>query len=294
MLRLLSRLVLKAITRAILNIVYRVEVKGVENFARAGARQIVVANHQSFLDGVVLAAFMPGDPVFAVNTEIAKTWWARPLLHLVDFAAIDPTKPMALKSLAKAVESGRPLVIFPEGRLTVTGSLMKVYDGPGMIADKTGADVIPVRLDGLQHTPFTRLKGRVAQRFAPQIRMSVLPPRPLTIDPSIKGRLRRKAAGQELYDLMSEMLCATTDIDQTLFRALIEAARLHGRRHPIVEDIDFQPLSYGRLLLGAFVLGEKLKRETARARRSAFSCRIRPARSSRSSPCRRPDGCPRC
>ena len=237
--------------------------EGIENFARAATRQIVVANHQSFLDGAVLAAFMPGNPVFAVNTEIAKKWWARPLLHLVDFAAIDPTKPMALKSLARSVETGRPLVIFPEGRLTVTGSLMKVYDGPGMVADKTGADLIPVRLDGLQHTPFTRLKGRVAKHFAPQIRMSVLPPRRLQLDPAIKGRLRRKAAGQKLYDLMSETLFATTLIDETLFRSLIKAARLNGRRHPIVEDIDFKPVSYGRLLAGAFVLGGRLKRLTS-------------------------------
>jgi acyl-[acyl-carrier-protein]-phospholipid O-acyltransferase/long-chain-fatty-acid--[acyl-carrier-protein] ligase len=264
-LRLLSRLVLKAVTRAILRFVYRVEVRGVENFGRAGARQIVVANHQSFLDGLVLAAFMPGDPVFAVNTEIAKRWWARPLLGLVDFAALDPTKPMALKSLAHAVEKGRPVVIFPEGRLTVTGSLMKVYDGPAMVADKTGADLIPVRLDGTQYTPFTRLKGRVAKHFAPQIRLTVLPPRRLDIEPSLKGRLRRKTAGQALYELMSEMLFATTDIDETLFRSLIKAARLNGLRRAVVEDVDFTPLSYARLLTGAFVLGHKLKSVTREA-----------------------------
>ncbi|HEX2726947.1 MAG TPA: AMP-binding protein, partial [Beijerinckiaceae bacterium] len=258
-LRLLSRLVLKAVARAILRFVYRVEARGIENFGRAGARRIVVANHQSFLDGLVLAAFMPGDPVFAVNTEIAKRWWARPLLSLVDFAALDPTKPMALKSLAHAVEKGRPVVIFPEGRLTVTGSLMKVYDGPAMVADKTGADLIPVRLDGTQHTPFTRLKGRVAKRFAPQIRVTAMPPRRLDVDPSLKGRLRRKAAGQALYELMSETLFATTNIDETLFRSLIKAARLNGLRRTIVEDVDFSPLSYLRVLTGAFVLGDKLK-----------------------------------
>jgi acyl-[acyl-carrier-protein]-phospholipid O-acyltransferase / long-chain-fatty-acid--[acyl-carrier-protein] ligase len=258
-LRLLSRLVLKAVARTLLKFVYRVETRGFENFGRAGSRRIVVANHQSFLDGLVLAAFMPGDPIFAVNTEIAKRWWARPLLSLVDFAALDPTKPMALKSLAHAVEKGRPVVIFPEGRLTVTGSLMKVYDGPAMVADKTGADLIPVRLDGTQYTPFTRLKGRVAKHLAPQIRLTALPPRRLDIEPSLKGRVRRKAAGQALYELMSETLFATTDIDETLFRSLIKAARLNGLRRAIVEDVDFTPLSYARVLTGAFVLGHKLK-----------------------------------
>jgi acyl-[acyl-carrier-protein]-phospholipid O-acyltransferase/long-chain-fatty-acid--[acyl-carrier-protein] ligase len=141
--RLLSRMVLKSVTRALLGTIFRVEVRGAENFAKAGERRIVVANHASFLDGAVIAAFMPGDPVFAVDTRIAKAWWARPLLALVDFASVDPTNPLALKLLVREVEKGRPLVIFPEGRLTVTGSLMKVYDGPGLVADKTGADIIP-------------------------------------------------------------------------------------------------------------------------------------------------------
>ncbi len=262
MLRLLSRIVLKAVVRWLLALVYHVEVRGEENLALAGERRMIVANHQSFLDGLVVAAFLPGDPMFAVDTVIAKRWWAKPLLSLVDFASVDPTNPMALKSLAREVEGGRTLVIFPEGRLTVTGALMKVYDGPGLIADRTAADLVPVRLDGLEHTIFTRLAGRVARRLAPKVTMTVLPPRRLPIDPSIKGRARRKMAGQHLYDLMSEMMFRTSPVDQTLFQALTEAVAMNGRRHVIAEDPDFTPLSYGRLVTGAFALGGKLRGET--------------------------------
>lgn len=258
-LRLLSRLVLKALARTILATLFRVEVRGSENFAKATGRRIVIANHQSFIDAAVVAAFMPGDPIFAVNTQIATRWWVRPLLYLVDFAPIDPTNPMALKTLAREVEKGRTLVIFPEGRLTTTGSLMKVYDGPGLVADKTGAEIISVRLDGPQHTYFTHLKHRIARRLMPKVRMTVLPPSKLKIDVALTGRDRRRAAGLQLYDMMSETLFLTTNIDKTLFSALADAARLNGRRRPIIEDTNFAPLSYGRLLAGSFVLGRKLK-----------------------------------
>jgi len=260
--RLLSPSVLKSIAHFILVTIFRVEVHGASHFPKAGQRAIVVANHQSYLDAAVIAAFMPGDPVFAINTEIAKKWWVRPVLALVDAARVDPTSPMALKTLTREVEKGRPLVIFPEGRLTTTGSLMKIYDGPGLIANKTGAVIVPVRLDGLEFTFFTHLKNRVVRRIAPKVHMNVLQPRCLTLDPALTPRERRRIAGLQLYDMMAETLFTTRHIDKTLFRSLIEASAANGRRRPILEDINFSPLTYGRLLTASFVLGRKLERQT--------------------------------
>ncbi len=113
------------------------------------------------------------------------------------------------------------------------------------------------------NTPIsTRLKDRVVQQFAPKVRMSVLPPRRLSINPALVGRDRRRAAGLQLYDMMAETLFTTTDIDKTLFRSLVEASALNGRRHRIVEDTNFTPLTYGRLIAAALVLGRKLKGRT--------------------------------
>jgi len=259
---LLPDAVVKAALVVLLRVLYRVEVRGAENFEKAGARAVIVVNHVSFLDAVLLGAFSPTKPIFAINTHIARQWWIKPFLTIVDGFPIDPTNPMAMKSLIKAVEQGRHCVIFPEGRITVTGALMKVYEGPGMIADKADAMLVPVRIDGAQYTPFSRLKGKVRLRWFPKITITVLEPRRFEIAKEVVGRARRRLAGIKLYDVMCEMIFETCDYRQTLFEALLEAKAIHGGGQLIAEDIERKPLSYGRLVLGAFVLGRRMARLT--------------------------------
>lgn len=246
----------------ILTVLFRVEVKGLENYRDAGERALIVANHLSFLDAVLLALFLPGKPFFAINSFIAERWYIKPFLTLADTFPLDPTNPMATKTMISRLKQGGHCVIFPEGRITVTGSLMKVYEGPGMIADKAEAQILPIRIDGAQYTPFSRLKGKVRIRWFPQITLHMLPPRNFTVSEETKGRKRRAAIGNQLYDLMTEMLFETSNIDQTLWLGLRDAMATHGGGHKMVDDIKRQPLSYRQLIMRSLILGDKIAQET--------------------------------
>jgi acyl-[acyl-carrier-protein]-phospholipid O-acyltransferase/long-chain-fatty-acid--[acyl-carrier-protein] ligase len=238
---------------------YRVELKGVENLLNAGHNPIIALNHTSFLDAALALSLLPKDPVFAIDSAMAKHWWVKPFLRFTRAMPLDPTKPMATRTLINAVKGGEPLIIFPEGRLTVTGSLMKVYDGAGLIADKTDAFVVPVRLEGLDATPFTRLsKDQVRRRWFPKVTVTILEPVKLSVDPALKGKHRRIAAGAALYEIMSNLVYRTTSIERTVVEALIDAAEIHGMSRVAVEDPLAGTLSYRKLLLGARILGEKL------------------------------------
>ncbi len=70
----------------------------------------------------------------------------------------------------------------------------------------------------------------------------------------MSARERRAIAGRRLYDEMSEMIFATSNIDRTLFTALLDAARIHGWNAPVVEDVSREPLSYRRLVAGALAM----------------------------------------
>jgi acyl-[acyl-carrier-protein]-phospholipid O-acyltransferase / long-chain-fatty-acid--[acyl-carrier-protein] ligase len=246
-----------------LSILYRalfcIEVKGIENLNNAGPNVIIALNHVSFLDAGLALSLRNRKPVFAIDIGIAKQWWVRPFLRLANAVPLDPMKPMAIRALIDAVKAGDALIIFPEGRITVTGSLMKVYDGAAMIADKSHAEIVPVRIEGLEQTPFSRLsKDQVRRRWFPKVKVTVLEPVKLTVDPSLKGRKRRQAAGAALYGIMSDLVFRTTSTDRTVVQAVIQAAETHGRRRVAIEDPLTGALTYKRLLSASAVLGAKL------------------------------------
>ncbi|HET6377391.1 MAG TPA: AMP-binding protein, partial [Methylocella sp.] len=189
----------------------------------------------------------------------AQKWWVKPFVRISRTIALDPLKPMAIRSLIEAVREGETLVIFPEGRLTVTGSLMKVYDGAGLIADKSEAMVVPVRIEGLEATFFSRLtKEQVRRRWFPKVTVTVLEPVRPVIGPALKGRQRRHAAGAALYDIMSDLIYRTTSTDRTVSAAVAAAARTHGFSRIAVEDPVSGALTYRRLLAAASIAGKRL------------------------------------
>ncbi len=255
---------IKALFRFLLRLLYRVEVRGLEHYRAAGPRVLVVANHTSYLDAVLLAAFLPDDLSFAVNTRVSRRWLFRPFIALVHTFVMDPTNPVSLKSLIRYLRGDRKVVIFPEGRITVTGSLMKIYYGPGMVADRAGATVLPVRIDGAQYTPFSRLRGRVRTRWFPRITLTLLPPQRIAPPPALRGRARRNHAGRRLQDIMTEMMFASSDTRRTLFRALLDARAVHGPRHVVMEDIQRQPLDYRRFILRILILADLMRPATRR------------------------------
>lgn len=247
--------------RPIFRVLFRVRVEG-EIPPVWPERLLVVANHESFLDGPLLGLFLPLDPVYVIHTDIARSWYFRILLSVVDYLVVDPANPMAMKQVIHLIRSGRPVVIFPEGRITLTGSLMKVYDGPALVAAKTGAAILPVRLDGTARSYFARLSGRNPKRVFPRITLTLLPLTSLPQPHGDSSRQRRFHEGEALRRLMQEMLFASRP-RLTLFGAFCRTMDIHGRRRKVVEDQQGANLSYQGLLKMSLMLGRLLARRTA-------------------------------
>lgn len=254
---------LKAILRLLCRVMFRVEIRGRADQAES-RKLLVIANHESFLDGLLIGLFLPFRATFLVHTSILNNPFFRFLLSRVSYLAVDPTSPLAMKKVIKLLEAGERVVIFPEGRLTMTGSLMKVYDGPGFVAAKTGATILPIRLDGGARSYFSRLSGNYPRSIFPKITLSIQPITSITMPVAPSGKLRRRMAGEAMRRVMQEMLFASHPV-QTLFSAFHDAIKLHGRDTRLLEDMQQVEESYGQLLKKSLALGRLVSKISAPA-----------------------------
>lgn len=253
---------LQSLLKILINCVYRVEIKGLENYKKAGKRAVIIANHVSYIDPPIIACYIPEKIPFAINMTIAKKWWIKPFLLMAKTYPIEPTNPMAIKSLIDEVKKDSKIAIFPEGRISVTGTLMKVYEGPAMIADKADATILPIRVDGVQYTRFSKIRKFMKTEFVfrRKLTITILPPVKVNPPAKLNSRDRRKYISQILYDIMSDMMFESTDYKKTLLQSFIETANLFGMSKKILQDADNNKISYRSILFRSFLLGSVMAR----------------------------------
>ncbi|MDD3467183.1 MAG: AMP-binding protein [Campylobacterales bacterium] len=240
--------------RYFINLLFRVTVHGK---AEISPNTLIVANHESFIDGLILGANLPG-AIFVVHTSVLKSHLFRFALKFVEHVAVDTTSPMAMRKIIHVIKD-RPVVIFPEGRITDTGSLMKIYGGAAFVAAKTAARVIPVRLNGPSFSYFAR--ASLPKMLLPKIDMYITDETRIDMPQNVAGHEARKICGERLKEIMQSMLFKTAKMDH-LFNMFLETMDIYGDKN-FVEDHNLTEASYSGVLRIANAAGIILNRYTA-------------------------------
>ncbi len=253
---------IRTILRWLLGWLFRVRLAGDARELDQGPR-LVVSNHDSMLDAALLALFLPGSPIVVVQSGALSHPLMRFFGRAVGFAVLDPARPLGLKSLVRTVRQGKTVAIFPQGRLTTTGGLMKIYDSAGLIAAHSGARIVPVHIGGSLHTRFAAVRGAWPRRIRPPVVLTIQQPVELPVLSWMPPRERRRRLADEMLRVMQRMMFEARP-RQTLFEAFLDAAALYGRSTRIIEDVRQQPESYGALLKTSLALARLASRVTQR------------------------------
>lgn len=182
----LLRRLLFFVIYGILRLISRYHVEGAEQFNAVTGPCIIMPNHTSYLDGVALWCALPAHirnrTAFAAAKDVVYeeywylTWLIELLFNTFPFVRTEneSIRP-SLEQMGDLLETGYSIILFPEGKLSVTGELQPLKAGAGIVATQMGVPIVPVALMGTRDIVpygalFPRKRGTIVVRFGKSIR----------------------------------------------------------------------------------------------------------------------------
>lgn len=228
----------------LIKVLHRVSVMGDAAPLRE-RRVLIVANHPSVMDWAWLAFCLPVRPVVVFPRDDRQGPWMRFLLRFADHERWDMNDPLTVKKVLRLIEQGRSVALFPEGRVARATNVMKIYEVPALIAMKSGATLVPVRIDRV-------LTG------GPVV-LHIQPPAHIDVPTALGPKARREAVARELARILQAATFHSRPAQGT-FDAFLDAVDVEGRRTSIIEDMNEQPRTYGELLKASLAIGRWIAR----------------------------------
>ena len=220
---------------------------------------LLIPNHSSWLDWLLVAVCLDRDWKFVVSSVSAQTSWLhRKIMINRRTFPIDTSSPYAVKRMAEHLQANGRLVLFAEGRLSRTGTLMKLFDGTGFLLHKTNAKVITCYLRGAQRLPLSPNPGH--KKWFPTVTAhfsEVLTPPKMEQLSTTEARKRLTAWLRE--KMVEQQFNVEMEFGPRDVLGAIVASACEQPRHIALEDATRQALSYRRLLTGAHALAQPLR-----------------------------------
>ncbi len=221
---------------------------------------LLIPNHVSWLDFLMLGVCLKEDWRFVTSAITAETSWLhRRIMKSRRTFPVDTSSPYAVKHIAEFLKKGGRLVLFAEGRISTTGSLMKLYEGTGFLLLKTQAKVITCYLRGANRSPWAGQSGWKRWFNPVSVHFSRLTTPPQPSHPSNAERRRQLTIW--LRDLMVDQQFQVESQfgPRSVFDAIVENRYLHPGREALA-DMTMSTLSYRKVLAGTEILARQWNR----------------------------------
>ncbi len=225
-------------------------------------KAIYISNHVSWLDPIILFAYLPNNPFFLLHPKLYRNKWIKFFLGHAPKTEFNYMDPANIKKVIQVVNHNRSCVMFPEGTMTDNGEMMKFYEAPVIVADRTDAPFIPIWIDGAEFSPFSETKTHLPHRPWPKIKVKVFPPEMIAVDESLKKN--RDYLRAQPYNILNRIRFEAMFKDNTpLFKKLMRVSKIYGKssvfeRRFILEDISRMPQTYMDIIIKSLIIGRKI------------------------------------
>lgn len=255
---LLPESFLRALLLLLTNTLYRVRVLGHESVPAEGGA-LLVPNHVSFLDAVLLITTIDRPIRFVVDAQYFDAPLLRPLMRLagaIPIAASGGPRVIlrALREAGRNLDAGELVCIFPEGQITRTGGLLPFRRGFERILKGRTAPIIPVHLDRIWGSIFSFVGGRFLAKWPQRV------PFPVTI--SFGAPLPSTASATDVRQAIQELSEAAWRLRKPdrppLHRSAIRAMRRHPFRFAMADPTKPR-IACWQAIVGAVALARQLR-----------------------------------
>jgi acyl-[acyl-carrier-protein]-phospholipid O-acyltransferase/long-chain-fatty-acid--[acyl-carrier-protein] ligase len=246
------RLPLRAFLWLVAHSIYWVRIYGLENVPATGGA-LLVCNHITFIDWLLLMAAEPRSIRFVVFAAYARHWLFRPFVYWSGAIPIDgsggpKTIVQSLRAASEALNRGELVCIFAEGALTRTGFLLPFHRGFEQILKRSPAPIVPVCLNQLWGSIFSLEGGSAFWKWPREL------PYPVTIafGPAMPATTRAADVRLAIQKLSAD--CAIAENHQRLpvHRQFVRTAARHPLRSCIFDlNAQTKALNYGRVFAAA-------------------------------------------
>lgn len=242
---------------SLLRLRYRIRVHGLENLPETGGA-LVVSNHVSWMDGVLLLVALPRRVRFIALKDFVTGWWIRGLALTAGVIPIVTGKRAVVDGIRKgrqAICDGDLVGIFPEGGLTRSSTLQGFRPGFLSVVKETGAPVVPMYIDGMWGSIFSFSGGRFFRKWPEGWRRTF----DLWIGKPIERPQHVDEVRRAVAMLGSEAVRQRVRRQPTLPRQFVRMCRANLRR-PKVADTLGTELTGGEMLIRSLILRRLLRR----------------------------------
>ncbi|XOB61906.1 acyl-[ACP]--phospholipid O-acyltransferase [Campylobacterota bacterium DY0563] len=236
---------------------YKLSVKGLKNIPSSGG-VLLLGNHVSWIDWAIVFMSSPRQIRFVMHKPIYEKWYLTWLLKLFKVIPIsNSSSKETIKTIAKSLDDGDIVALFPEGGITRSGHLGEFKKGFELILKQTKEDIpiVAFYIRGLWESMFSRANKKykkTGRTRAVSIHFS---------KPIKKNKANGYRVKQTIKELSSNSWIEYSNSFKTIPEAIFERLKSDVKSKKIFADTTGMELSGYKFLTAAILFKDLLKRK---------------------------------